>query len=168
MKFWQNVKWFGGFFKKHCAGKGIVFRRPDDFRNFELAFLGYSDSSWADCVFTMRSSGGYLVFFFGMLISWASGKTKATQSTSVGEAELWVAYLLSKELIYLMDLARELGIFDSKSLRSSWVCLDSKSAIGLVTKHNKHWDIRCFYLRAQNDLEKLIKFIWVETFKKYG
>ena len=24
LKFWENVKWLGGFFRKHCVGKGIV------------------------------------------------------------------------------------------------------------------------------------------------
>jgi hypothetical protein len=111
LKLWENCKWAGGFAMKHCFGNGLIYRRPLNFSKFELGFLGYSDSSWGDCLFTGRSSGGFLVFFFGMLVSWSSGKTKPTQSTSVGEAEMWFAYLLAKELIYLMDVAMELQIF---------------------------------------------------------
>ena len=104
---------------RHCFGNGIIYRRPVDFSKYELAFLGYSDLSWADCLFTRRSSGSYLVFFFGMLVSWSSGKTRQTQSTSVGEAEMWFAYLLGKELVYLMDMAIELGVFVAELLVSA-------------------------------------------------
>ena len=158
---------------KHCFGNGLIYRRPLDFSKFELEFLGYSDSSWGDCLFTGRSSGGFLVFFFGMLVSWSSGKTKPTQSTSVGEAEMWFAYLLAKELIYLMDVAMELQIFPDEMFESAWQCNDSKSTIeGLrlvgVTARNKHWDLRVFYMRGMNNEEKRLRFVWVDTTKQYA
>jgi hypothetical protein len=170
----MNCKWAGGFAVKHCFGNGLVYRRPKDFGKFDIGFMGFSDSSWADCPFTRRSSGGYLVFFFGMLVSWSSGKTKsALQSTSVGEAEMWFAYLLAKELVYLMDMALELDIFPKHLFEAAWQCVDSKSTIeGLrligVTARNKHWDIRIFYMRALNNEVKRIRFLWVDTTKQHA
>jgi hypothetical protein len=122
-------------------------------------------------LFTGRSSGGYLVFFFGMLVSWSSGKTKPTQSTSVGEAEMWFAYLLAKELIYLMDMTGEMQVFPASMFKSAWQCIDSKSTIeGMrlvgATNRNKHWDIRIFYMRGMNNAEERIRFIWVDTTKQ--
>jgi hypothetical protein len=74
-------------------------------RSSSFALYGFTNVDWAGSVDNRKSTGGYLVFFGQMPISWKSGKqlTVARSSTEVvykvladGTAEvIWLQYLLT-------------------------------------------------------------------------
>lgn len=62
------------------------------YENGDLTLFGYSDSSWADDLYSRRSTAGYVFVLNNDPISWSS-KRQATVSTSTCEAE----YILQTE-----------------------------------------------------------------------
>lgn len=94
----------------------------------------YSDSDWAGCLRTRKSTSGGVVTLGGMAIKhWSS--TQSTQALSVGEAEYTALVKAATEALGMQALARDLGwglrieIFvDSTTAKS----IANRSGIGKV------------------------------------
>ncbi|XP_026377896.1 uncharacterized protein LOC113272240 [Papaver somniferum] len=89
---------------KGTIGLGITLRKGD-LQNLRA----YTDSDWAGCPDTRRSTSGYAVFLGSNLISWSS-KKHPTVSKSSAEAEYKCLSVASAELKWLSSLLTELHI----------------------------------------------------------
>ena len=79
-----------------------------DWQGRETLVDGFTDSDWAGCVRTAKStSGGILMIGTHMIKAWS--KTQNSSSLSSAEAELIAMVKLSTELLGLMNLARDLN-----------------------------------------------------------
>ncbi|XP_026437144.1 uncharacterized protein LOC113335251 [Papaver somniferum] len=89
---------------KGTIGEGIILFAGD------VSYIhGYSESDWADCPDTRRSTSGYCIFLGSSLISWASKKQPTVAKSSI-EAEYKAISLLSSKVMWLSQLLNELGI----------------------------------------------------------
>ena len=89
---------------------------------------GYSDSDWAGCRRTAKStSGGAIMMGRHCLKTWAATQKNSTLSS--GEAELVAAVKMSCEVIGMLQLAEGWGITISGS-----VYVDSTAALGAVAR----------------------------------
>ena len=113
----------------------------------------FSDSSWADCKSTRRSTSSGLVFLNGSMIL-SICRTQASVALSSCEAELYAANGLMVECMYLYRLCKFL-CKDEEEINNSMVqqrlYTDSASALALVqragTGRLKHVQIKQFYLQ---------------------
>ena len=89
---------------------------------------GFSDSDWAGCKRTARStSGGAILAGKHCLKTWSSTQKNITLSS--GEAELVAAVKMSAELIGMMQLLEDWGV-----TREARVYVDSSAAIGTMQR----------------------------------
>ena len=101
----------------------------------ESHLRGYSDSDWAGCKRTAKStSGGALVLGGHTLKTWSATQKSITLSS--GEAELVAAVKTSTEVIGLLQMAAEWGID-----LSGQVLVDSSAALG-ATQHRGNGKLR--------------------------
>ena len=89
-----------------------------------LGFQVYSDASWA----TRNSVSGGLVFFHGCAVMWWTRRQKSV-STSTVEAEYFAASLASREAVWCVDFAEDVG-FGVKA--PTPLLLDNRGAIDLA------------------------------------
>ena len=110
--------------------------------------VGYSDSDLAGCPDTTRSTGGYVFYFDGCLVSWRS-KRQSKVATSTAVAEYYALNDAAKEGLYLKRLAAE---FDPSGRSPKLIILgDNETAnnMGLLEKFSdktKHVRIAESYL----------------------
>ncbi|GKE50049.1 ribonuclease H-like domain-containing protein [Tanacetum coccineum] len=71
------------------------------------SLVGYTDTDWAGCPSTRRSSSGYCIFLGDNLLSW-SAKRQHTLSCSSAEAEYQGVPNVVAEIAWLRNLLREL------------------------------------------------------------
>ena len=92
----------------------------------------YSDSDWAGCLRTRKSTSGGVVTLGGMAIKhWSS--TQSTQALSVGEAEYTALVKAATEALGMQALARDLGwefIIEILSIRPPRNRLPTVSGLG--------------------------------------
>jgi hypothetical protein len=89
---------------------------------------GYSDSDWAGCKKTARSTSGGAIMIGGHnLKTWSSTQKSVTLSS--GEAELVAAVKMATEIIGISQLARDWGLEVEAKL-----FVDSSAAIGVVNR----------------------------------
>ena len=139
---WQAVKHILRYLKG-TASKCLRFG------NSELSIDGYTDSDYAGCVDTRRSTSGYVFLFAGAAVSWRSCLQRCT-SSSTTEAEyvaISSACVGSKEAVWLSRLVGDLGIHQVPVLHC-----DSQSAIALAKNpvfhsKTKHIDVRYHVIR---------------------
>ena len=111
------------------ATLGIKYRNLKD--NSKWSLEAYSDSSFADIVEDkFKSTGGYLVYFNGSLISWKSKKLRYVCS-STGEAEYVAIYVAAKELLFIGYLILE--AFDCNLFPLRLFC-DNKAVVDTLKK----------------------------------
>ena len=127
--------------------------------NAETGFLlyGFSDSDWAGCRETRRSTGGMCTFLGSNIISW-SAKRHPTVSRSSTEAEYRTLSITATELKWLASLLGEMGI--SLPDPPKLFC-DNLSAVYLTANpalHNrsKHFDTDFHYVRERVALGALV------------
>jgi hypothetical protein len=78
-----------------------------------LQLIGYSDSDWASCTETRRSTTGFIFFLSGGPISWKS-KLQPTVALSSSEAEYMALSTAAQEAIALQALLADFGVnYDS-------------------------------------------------------
>lgn len=82
----------------------FVFSRVSD-----CTLRAYSDSDWAGCKDTRRSTGGLCTFLGQNLISWSS-KKQPTVSKSSTEAEYRSLSETASEMAWMCQILRELGV----------------------------------------------------------
>jgi Reverse transcriptase (RNA-dependent DNA polymerase) len=110
--------------------------------------VGYTDSSFANCVDTRKSVSGYCFTLGSGVISWAARKQK-TVSTSSCESEYVAASDASKETVWLRALL--LGLCHPQRTPTPLRC-DNNGAIVLTgdpSFHSrvKHIDVKYHYIR---------------------
>ncbi|XP_026452652.1 uncharacterized protein LOC113353177 [Papaver somniferum] len=114
---------------KESLGTGITLGSSDI-----TSVTSYSDSDWAGCPDSRRSTSGYAVFLGSSLISWTS-KKQPTVSRSSAEAEYKCLANTSSELLWISYLLKELGICSSGVY--TLLC-DNLSASSLACNHVIH------------------------------
>ncbi|XP_070682535.1 secreted RxLR effector protein 161-like [Malus domestica] len=85
-----------------------------------LEVIGYSDSDFAGCIDSRRSTLGYLFLLAGVAISWKSTKQDAI-AISTMEAEFIACFEATNHGLWLQNFISRLGVIDSiaKPLRIS-------------------------------------------------
>jgi len=121
--------------------RGIGMRPTED------SFEGFSNSDWAGCVDTRRSTSGFVWIMGGGAICWRS-KLQTIVTLSSTEAEYVGTTPAVQEVIWLRDLLRELGIIDDSP---SLLNMDNRGVIALTrgagdSNRTKHIDIRYHFI----------------------
>lgn len=108
----------------------------------------YSDSDWATCPMTRRSTTGFCVLLGNSPISWKT-KKQAVVARSSAEAEYRAMALTSCEVTWLQALFKDLGIHD---LPPAILHCDNKAAIAIAAnpvlhERTKHIEVDCHFVR---------------------
>ena len=98
---------------------------PD--REKDAIMYAYTDSSDADCPFTRKSTGGFVVMLNGSPISWMSALQKLV-TLSTCESEYVQACLAEQEIAYLREVMMLLGYVQSRTM----LYVDNVAAIQLT------------------------------------
>ena len=121
----------------------IAIRYP--WQDREQKITGFTDSDWAGCVKTRRStSGGCIVVGKHLLHHWSS--TQTTVALSSGEAELNALIKVTSELIGMVDLRQDCG-----EVSQVEVFTDSSAARGIAMRQGcgklKHVETRQLWVQ---------------------
>ncbi|XP_039123482.1 secreted RxLR effector protein 161-like [Dioscorea cayenensis subsp. rotundata] len=125
----------------------LTYRRSDN-----LEVIGYSDSDYAGCLDSRRSTSGYIFMLSGGAISWRSAK-QTLVATSTMEAEFVSCFEANSQGIWLRSFISGLRIIDSISKPLRMYC-DNSAAV-FFSKNNKsgsrskHIDIKYLALKER-------------------
>ena len=130
---------------KGSGGKGLF-----PFAFSSLTLIGCTDSDWADCPTTRRSTTGYFTMLESSLISWKT-KKQLIVSRSSAEAKYRSLTALNSELQWLKYFLLDLGVNHSQPIL---VHCDSQAAIHIVEnpvfhERTKHIEIDCHFVREK-------------------
>ena len=147
---------------RYLAGtidKGIEY--PRNISN--LRIWAHTDSDWAGCKSTRRSTSGYVIFFDKGPICWKS-KMQAIVALSSCEAEYIALVECIKEILWLLQHFRFLGI---KIESPVVIGIDNQAAIALAKnpvlhEKSKHIDTRHHFIR-QAVQDGLIRLQYINT-----
>lgn len=125
---------------------GIKFNRPEDFDGV-LDIYSFSDSDWAGCPDTRRSTIGYLIIICGGPVAWKSQQRK-TLAMSSCEGEYMALSEIGKELVWICNFLTEIGV----PFRRPKIFCDSSSAINWAEdpvqhQRTKHVELQYYYIR---------------------
>ncbi|XP_024011200.1 uncharacterized protein LOC112086480 [Eutrema salsugineum] len=137
---------------KGTVTMGINFNKGTD-----CVMRVYSDSDWAGCKETRRSTGGFCTFLGNNIISWSS-KKQPTVSKSSTEAEYRTMSEAASEVTWLSSLLKEIGV--SIPATPELFC-DNLSAVRLTANptfhgRTKHFELDHHYVRERVALGSLI------------
>ncbi|CAL1376252.1 unnamed protein product [Linum trigynum] len=128
-------------------GHMLSFRRSD-----HLEVIGYSDSDYAGCVDTRKSTFGYLFLLAGGAISWKSAK-QSVIATSTMKAEFIACYEATNHDLWLRNFISGLGIVDTiaKPLK---IYFDNSTAVFFskndkYSKGAKHMEVKYFVVKEE-------------------
>ena len=107
----------------------ITYRRLD-----QLEFIGYSNSDFAGCQDSRRSTSSYIYLLAGGAISWRSTKQTLVTSSTM-EAEFVACYEASNQGIWLRNFVTGLRVLDGIERPLKIFC-DNKSAV-LYSNNNR-------------------------------
>ncbi|KAK6123908.1 hypothetical protein DH2020_042351 [Rehmannia glutinosa] len=121
----------------------LTYRKSD-----QLEIIGYSDSDFAGCQDSRRSTSGYIFLLAGGAISWRSAKQTLVASSTMA-AEFVACYEASNHGIWLRNFVTGLRIIGNINVP---IFCDNISAINIAQNpvhHNrtKHIEIRHHFLR---------------------
>lgn len=130
---------------KGTVNCGIRYER----KNQKL--YAFSDADWANCSQDRKSYTGFLIWFGGAPISWASRKQQ-TVALSSTEAEYMALGDTAKEVLFTKEVMRELGFQDTCSGPIK-IYGDNIGSIHLANKNGchgrtKHIDTRHHFIRG--------------------
>ncbi|CAG7724410.1 unnamed protein product, partial [Allacma fusca] len=128
---------------KQTSGYGINYKSGGD-----MELKTYTDSDYAGCKISRKSTSGMLVFLNNALISWTSQKQPCVALSST-EAEYIAVSSGARESVWLRSLIEELGYPQTQPTR---ILVDNQSAIKLVKNpemhsRTKHIQVRYHYIR---------------------
>ena len=123
-------------------------------RTSNLEVVGYSDSDYAECLVTRKSTFGYLFLLADGAISWKSGK-QSVIATSTMEAEFVACFEATIQSKWLRNFIGGLGIVDTIAKPMRIHC-DNSAAVFFsrndrYTKGAKHMDIK--YLSVKEEVQ---------------
>ena len=125
----------------------LTYRRSD-----QLEIIGYSDSDFAGCQDSRRSTSGYIYMLAGGAISWRSAKQTLVASSTMA-AEFVACYEASNQGIWLRNFVTGLRILEGVERPLKIFC-DNKSAV-LYSNNNrsstksKHIDIKFLVVKER-------------------
>ncbi|KAH9741472.1 Integrase catalytic domain-containing protein [Citrus sinensis] len=125
----------------------LTYRRSD-----QLEIIGYSDSDFAGCQDSRRSTSGYIYMLAGGAISWRSAKQTLVASSTMA-AEFVACYEASNQGIWLRNFVIGLRILEGVARPLKIFC-DNKSAV-LYSNNNrsstksKHIDIKFLVVKER-------------------
>ena len=122
----------------------------------DSTLLCYSDSDWAGCKATRRSTGGLCTLLGSNVISW-SAKRHDTVSKSSTEAEYRTMSEAASEIVWLQNLLQVMGL---QQQRATLLLCDNLSAVCLTAnpmfqKRTKHFDVDYHYVQERVALKAL-------------
>ena len=125
----------------------LTYRRFD-----HLELIGYSDSDYAGCVDTRKSTCGYLYFLSGGAISWKSVK-QSVIATCTMEAEFVACFEAMVQAKWLRNFISGLGIVDSIARPLKIYC-DNSAAVFFskndkYSKGAKHMELKYFAVKEE-------------------
>ncbi|RVW97571.1 Retrovirus-related Pol polyprotein from transposon TNT 1-94 [Vitis vinifera] len=132
----------------------LMYRRTNN-----LEVVGYSDSDFAGCVDSRKSTSGYIFILAGGAISWRSVKQTMT-ATSIMEAEFISCFEATSHGVWLKSFISGLKVMDSISRPLSIYC-DNSAAV-FMAKNNKsgsrskHIDIKYLAIRERVKEKKVV------------
>lgn len=142
---------------KGTSNEGITFQKSGN-----IHLTAYADSDFAGDLETRRSTTGYIIFLGNSPVCWAS-RRQQTVSVSTTEAELIAACDCVKELMYMINLLKELTDVTAQPI----LRVDNQGTIklalgGSFSRRTKHIDIRYHFITEKLD-EKLFKIEYIVT-----
>ena len=132
----------------------LMYRRTND-----LEVIGYSDSDFAGCIDSRKSTSGYIFLMAGGAVSWRSAKQTLT-ATSTMEAEFVSCFEATSHGVWLKSFIFGLRIMDSISRPLRMYC-DNSAAV-FMAKNNKsgsrskHIDIKYLAIRERVKEKKVV------------
>ena len=125
----------------------------------ELEVIGYSDSDFAGCVDSCKSTSGYIFMFASGAVSWGSAKQTLT-ATSTIKAEFISFFEATSYGVWLKSFIAGLRVVDSISRPLRIYC--DNSATVFMAKNNKsgsqskHIDINYLAIREHVKKKKVV------------
>jgi len=107
----------------------LTYKRSD-----QLEITGYSDSDFARCLDSLRSTSGYIFMLVGGAVSWRSAKQTLTTSSTMAE-EFVACYEASNNGIWLRNFVTRLKIVEGSEISLKLYC-DNKSLV-LYSNNNR-------------------------------
>ncbi|KAJ9555756.1 hypothetical protein OSB04_010370 [Centaurea solstitialis] len=126
----------------------------------QLELVGYSDSDYAKCVDTMKSTSGYIFLLAGAAVSWKSVKQSIITNSTM-EAEFVACHEAMNHCLWLRNFISRFGDLNFVSGPLNLYC-DNKAAV-FFSKHDryskgtKHMDLK--YLLVKQAIQKEQLFI---------
>ena len=125
----------------------LTYRRCD-----HLEAIGYSDSDFAGCVDTRKSTFGYLYLLAGGAISWKNAKQSVVAASTM-EAKFVACFEATIQGLWLRNFISGLGIVDSivKPLK---IYCDNSAAVFFskndkYSKGAKHMELKYFAVKEE-------------------
>ena len=114
--------------------------------------IGYSDSDWAGCPDSRRSTTGFIFTLAGAPVTWSS-KQQKTVALSSTEAEYMSASDSAKDAKWIRQLLHDLGY---ECLTPTPIMVDNQGAIHLSKnpghhQRTKHIDIKYHFIRQEHE-----------------
>jgi len=128
---------------------GITYGGPE---YADLDIHAYTDSDWAGCRATRRSTSGYVFFLAGGPVSWSS-KRQAIVTHSSTEAEYYGLSNASREATWIRRLLRDFQ-YQEPDAKKTLIFADNQGAIALGNnpefhQRAKHIEVVWHYIREQ-------------------
>lgn len=128
----------------------LTYKRSD-----HLEVIGYSDSDYAGCVDSRKSTFGYVFLMAGGAISWRSGR-QSIIATSIMEAEFVACFEATNHALWLRNFTSGLGIIDSVARPLKFYC-DNSAAVFFskndrYSRGTKHMDLK--FLSVKEEVRK--------------
>ena len=117
-------------------------------RSSHLEVIGYTDSDYAGCLDSRKSTFSYVFLLAGGAVSWKSGK-KSVIATSTMEAEFVACFEATIQSLWLRNFGSGLRIIDNIERPLKIHC--DNAAVVFFSKGAKHMDLK--YLSVKEEVQ---------------